>query len=265
MLRRPVLIGRMVAPGITKLMTLSIKMAVKEEGLRPLYSRLEEAIPDISEQYCTGRLTETYHLTKVRAQHSFQVSLALEAMEMFDIKSVLDIGDSCGNHLVYLSTLSQNGLKVRSLNIDPRAVKKARAQGIEAEEADAERYHWSKADSDMLVCFEVLEHLVDPLKFLVGLRQAKPKCFVITCPYLRKSRISYEPLVSDNGVVINAEDAHIHELSPGDWKFLLYLAGWRVIKEKRYLQFPQRVFGWRVLADYWERVDFLGFWGCILS
>lgn len=235
----------------------SVRQAVREQGLLPLYRSLERIVPDITHHYNSYTMKGKYHLTKTRAQQSFQISLALETLSMFDVDSVMDIGDSAGNHLKYMQSLTHS-MRVASMNTDQRAIDKIEAKGITAIRANAIEYDWDGTDYDMFTAFEVLEHLSDPIKFLVRLKRANSKVFVITVPYLRETRI-HSDLVGDN------EEFHIHELCPSDWKFLFALTGWYVIAERTYFQFPRRVPGWGELAAFWERNDFWGFWGAILK
>lgn len=236
-----------------QLLTLCLNMAIKQQGLLPLYKRLEKIVPDISHQYNSDGMDDEYWFVKLRGEHAFQVRLALEAMEQFDVHSLMDIGDSAGTHIIYLTTLSGREIRAKSLNNDPEAIKHIKRMGLEAIEADAQDYDWSKEDWDMFLAFDMLEHLTDPISFLVNLRRARSKVLVITAPYVRRSRV-HQP----------SKNEHINELSPGDWKFLFATTGWEVVKERHYLQFPH-IFGWGALAEFWERNDFLGFWGCVLK
>jgi len=211
-------------------------------------------VPDISHQYNSDDMDDECWFVKLRGEHAFQVRLALEAMEQFDVHSLMDIGDSAGTHIIYLTTLSGREIRAKSLNNDPEAIRHIKRMNLEAVCADAEDYDWSKEDWDMFLAFDMLEHLTDPISFLANVRTARSNVFVISVPYIRKTRINHFP----------KKGGHIYELSPGDWKFLFATMGWEVVKERYYLQFP-RIFGWGALAEFWERNDFLGFWGCVLK
>jgi hypothetical protein len=53
----------------------SLLAALQEQGLTPLNDQLSRIIPDISNQYSTFSLDSNYLRTKVRAQHTFQISM----------------------------------------------------------------------------------------------------------------------------------------------------------------------------------------------
>jgi len=54
----------------------SIKLAVKSQNLSSLYSALKKIIPDISDQYTSGKLDDFYRI-KVRAQQAFKIFTVL--------------------------------------------------------------------------------------------------------------------------------------------------------------------------------------------
>ncbi len=61
-----------------------------------------------------------------------------------------------------------------------------------------------------------------------------------------------------------AENTHIFELSPEDWKLIFRHSGWNILKERVYLQYPKRHF-WFITKALWKKFDFEGFWGAILE
>lgn len=63
----------------------------------------------------------------------------------------------------------------------------------------------------------------------------------------------------DTKTVRNAEDVHIFELSPKDWKLLVEFSGWEVVSEKIYYQYPK--WHWLYFTKYlWKKFDFEGFY-----
>ena len=248
--------------------TKSIHAAVREQGLLPLRDHLCEIVPDISEQYSSHDLGSNYQIGKVRAQHAFQIWLVNKAIQLIEDSKdlrIVDIGDSSGTHVQYLLALHKD-VRSLSVNIDPQAVKKIREKGLEAIHARAEDVQsYSSTDVDISMSFEMLEHLMNPTQFLKDLAgNINCKFFVITVPYLSKSRVGLHHIRHSQQRNVTAEGVHIFEFSPPDWRLLFMHSGWSIVHERVYLQYPRRGF-WRLMKWHWRRHDFEGFWGAILK
>lgn len=242
----------------------SLKEAAREQNLTGLARKLEQIVPDISDQYSTFKLDNEYLRTKVRNVHAFQMSLVAEVAEEFKNMVIVDIGDSSGTHLQYLSGLYDKNIKCLSVNLDPKAVEKIRNKGLEAVLARAENLPDYDINPDIFLCFETLEHLMDPCHFLHELSsKTSAKYMIITVPYVRKSRIGLYHILQGRKDTVNAENTHIFELDPDDWKLLMRHSGWEIVREKIYLQYPI----WSILyltKSMWRKYDFEGFYGVIL-
>jgi len=261
---------------IQKFLSLSLQMAMKEQGLGTLYQRLEKIVPDVSHQYNTDDMDNIYWTTKIRAEQTLHVGLSLRAIEEFDAHSIMDIGDSSGAHIIYLMTLSRREMRTKSLNIDHEAIGRIKSMHLDVVEADAEKYDWSKesydmeADAekydwskesyDMLLAFDMLEHLRNPGEFLRKLsKEAKCKVLVISVPYLRRSRVTQKK----SG---DPRSTHIYELSPEDWQAKFRNSGWTINYDQIYYQYPRRIpIVSRLLRRFWRRNDFEGFYGAVLT
>src|SRR5271169_788346 len=121
-----------------RMLIRSLRAAIREQGLFDLYERLAGSGPDIRHQYTMHEVTTEYAETKVRAQHAFQMFMAEKALERVRRPSgqpltVVDIGDSAGTHIQYLQALHPDlQLRCLSVNLDPQAVAKIQAKGMEA-------------------------------------------------------------------------------------------------------------------------------------
>ena len=170
------------------IMINSLKGAAREQGLNESLVKLEQIVPDISDQYSTFKLNNLYLKTKSRNMHAFQISLVDKVIKEFEKSIVVDIGDSAGTHLQYIIGLhSQNkDIKCLSVNLDPKAVEKIKKKGLHAIKARAEELQDYNINADIFLCFETLEHLMSPCQFLHQLSiRTQAKYLIFTVPYLK--------------------------------------------------------------------------------
>ncbi len=247
-----------------RLLRLSLQAALREQGLAADAARLAEAVPDISAQYSGFSVAGPYLELKVRGQHAFQVALARSALTGSSAK-VVDLGDSAGTHIAYLQKLVPGGHRFHSINLDAAAVSRIQARGLEAIQARAEDLAAQGIDADVLLCFETLEHLSDPVSFLHDLA-TKTSCrrLVLTVPYVEVSRVGLHHVRAGLVKKVGAESVHLFELCPEDLRLVFKHSGWRVVSDRVYRQYPR--FSWlRLLKSEWRRTDFEGFYGAVLE
>lgn len=249
------------------LRTESLKSAVKEQKLDGLVKRLEELVPDLSDQYSSFKVKGVFLNTKVRNMHAFQMSLIDRVINEFEQAVIVDVGDSSGTHLEYITVLysKDKDLKCLSVNLDIKAVERIKNKGFEAIHARAEDLHKHGVDADIFLCFEILEHMTDPCKFLYDLSsKTNAKYLIASVPYLKKSRVGLHHIRAGRKDKVNAENTHILELSPEDWKLVAKHGGWEVVEDKIYFQYPKWSV-WRFTKPLWKKLDFEGFYGIILK
>jgi len=250
----------------------SIRAAIREQKLLPIYHQLSEIVPDITHQYSSFNLDSGYLITKVRAEHAFQIALVNEALQFIrsspeEMLTIVDIGDSAGTHLQYIKALHQDrNLRCLSVNMDGEAVKRIREKELEAICARAEDLASLSIEADVFLSFEMLEHLMNPCGFLRSLSE-KTNCtaFVVTVPYLAQSRVGLYHVRYDQRRSVNPENTHIFELSPEDWRLIFRHSGWAIQAERIYLQYAKRSIFRPLWKRYWRDCDFEGFYGAILK
>lgn len=251
----------------------SIRRVLYKNGLYALVERLRKIVPDISNQESSEEeaFNDFWEL-KRRALQSFQCTMMLKALDYFSPGkiAVADIGDSAGTHMLYLQNLAGDEYEIDSLsvNLDPRAIKKIESRGLKAVLCRAEEIDLGEKKLDMIVSFQMVEHLHNPAIFFRRLAK-KSLCnrLVVTVPYVKSSRVGLHYVRPENlKAILFAEDVHIFELNPEDWSLLMLYSGWRVIYQKVYYQYPRK---WPVISQmlglYWRIVDYEGFWGVILE
>jgi len=252
----------------------SLRAALKKQDLWGWYLLLEDIVPDISDQYSGTELNTEYLKVNVRGMHAFQVltlckvlGIGLSEISCYnndlgglkgDLK-IVDIGDSSGTHCLYTKGICDK-INYLSINVDANAVEKIKDKGLKAIRCSAETFSRSfpEEEFDIVLLFEVLEHLENPVKVLKQLSLCTDK-IVLTVPFVRKkSRVGLHHLRSGRGEA-SSEDIHLFELCPDDWKLLFQYSGWKVLYEDIYYQYPFFFLKW-----LWTWNDFEGFYGAVL-
>jgi len=259
---------------LRSVMTRSLLSARKENKYNILSQKLQKVVPDITEQYTQFSISDNYTAIKVRSQHAFQMDMIKKACARVnkDTLTVVDIGDSSGAHIQYLQggvVCANKNIEAISVNLDPVAVKKISDKGLAAICCRAEELHLSEnyggKKVDLFLSFETLEHLFDPISFLHNI-STLTECayFVVTVPFLADSKIGMRHIRNGDSCDMYAENTHIFELSPTDWKLLFNFSGWRVVEEKIYYQYPRKGL-YRFMQPVWKYIDFEGFYGAVLE
>lgn len=245
---------------VEKIRSVLIKKALKEQGVLSYWYKLcEKHVPDLSDQY-TGCIMTPYKQLNVRAMHAFQMSLFYdwwhsEDSLRLDLVRVADFGDSSGNHCIYLNKMYGGHIRTASYNIDPIAIGKIRKKGLNA--CLLERDNLDPLMTyDCVTIWQVMEHLEDPLGVL---RRIDAPYIVGSVPYVKNSRVGLHSLRKGKEIG-SPEEEHLFELSPEDWTLLFRYAGWELVEQKTYLQYPKYLPFFRFL--YYN--DYDGFWGFIL-
>ena len=250
----------------------SLKLAVKEQKLNSLISQLEGIAGNYFNHYSHVNIEGDYWNFKVRALHSFQVDFTKKAIELIKKElqknnlTLVDIGDSSGNHTIYLKKLIQDiELKILSVNLDSKAVEKINNKGLKAILSKAEDLGKYNINPDMFISYQTIEHLNSPITFLKSISQnSSCQFFLMTLPYRSQSRVALEHIRNNKQEKVHAENIHIFELSPEDWKLIFNHSGWEVLKEQYFFQYPKK-HPLRILKKSWAKYDFEGFYGVILK
>jgi len=257
-----------------RLSAASLTAAIREQGLAELADRLRTIIPDPSDQYTAtfdpiefGRYWEI----KMRGLHAFQMRALIDALAAIGkpAAEIADLGDSSGNHGIYLKALAAEGQVKRyvSVNLDPVAVDKVRAKGGEAMLSPIEALDLSVFAPDLIVSFETFEHLTDPLRMFHTLAtKASAEHLLITVPLRRHSRFGgtlMRQRLDRLPAELTPEAVHIHEFSPADWRLMARFGGFATVFERRYRQYP-RLSPLVATRPLWRHLDHEGFLALLL-
>ncbi len=99
-------------------------------------------------------------------------------------RSVLDLGCGIGG---YSKVLADRGFEVRSFDVVPEYVERARQLGVPAEVYDGERLPLADDSVDTAILLEVIEHLEDPARLLAEARRVARLGVLITTPNCTQS------------------------------------------------------------------------------
>ena len=106
---------------------------------------------------------------------------------------------------------------------------------------------------------------MNPCHFLHELSsKTNARYLIVTIPFLRKSRVCLNHIRTNSKDDVRAENTHIFELNPTDWKLLARHCGWGIAHEKIYIQYPKKG-PFRMTKPLWQKYDFEGFYGLILK
>jgi|TARA_B100000315_G_scaffold31727_2_gene26772 SAM-dependent methyltransferase len=232
---------------------------------------LRKIVPDISQQESSDTPAGYWEI-KRRGLQAFQCNMMLKSIELLPIakeRFIVDIGDSAGTHMLYLTELLKNKCQIKtiSVNLDSRAIEKIKKRGLNAVLSRAEDLDLGRNKVDLFTSFQMVEHLHNPALFFRRLAMKGNGDFILlTVPYLTESRVGLHQIRHKTKRPYYAEDEHIFELSPEDWKLLFCHAGWKEIFSECYYQYPINNPLTRPLwRQWWKATDYEGFWAILLS
>ena len=258
----------------SKVLEKAIYSANKEYGRQDLLNTLKAIVPDLSKQYTTFEVNTPLLTAMVRCLHAFQISLVQRVLNYAsdDEVSVVDIGDSSGVHLMYLQSKDicvDRNITALSVNLDSVAVSKIKSKGLKAIECRAEElvghHEYEQQNVDVFLSFETLEHLFDPISFMKSISDSVDDTFfVITVPYVKKSKVAIHQIRQGIEEDMYAENTHIFELCPNDWRLIFQLSGWEVVYDEVYRMYPKKNLLY-FASIIWKKFAFDGHYGCVLK
>jgi SAM-dependent methyltransferase len=114
-----------------------------------------------------------------------QVDYALvDFVEQHAGRTVLDLGCGLGG---YSKVLAERGFEVRSFDVVPEYVERARELGVPAELYDGERLPLPDDSVDTAILLEVIEHTEQPARLLAEARRVARKGVLVTTPNCTQS------------------------------------------------------------------------------
>lgn len=226
-----------------------------------------EALPNLVDHFVNSKL-DTEAVARVRMLICAETYFLKEVITILNsnglcINNYLDIGDSDGAVRILLRRSMENfKIETLGINLQTEAVWRIREKGLAAECIDAMHIHRNGKSYDIVSVFETLEHLTDPISFLINLREMVGLRLIVSVPLITKSRVNLAYLGNKwpKEKVPTIENTHIFELSPKDWQKIFLHSGWSIEAEKNIRQFPSRGLLKWLMQYLWRNISFEGFW-----
>lgn len=221
-------------------------------------------LPSLYDHFSTGAIDEEieYRIRfLVTAESAYMEEEILSLIEEKGSCRYADIGDSDGSvRLILEKKIDHPGIETLGVNLQKEAIRKIEEKGLKGLYLDCMHLDKTGHSFDIISVFEVLEHLNDPIGFLSKIHNVSERVS-ISVPYIRKSRISclYVTEKWPPGRKANIESVHIFELSPEDWEKLFKHSGWKIVRQKKVLQYAKS-FPLNLMKYIWRYISFEGFW-----
>lgn len=152
-------------------------------------------------------------------------------------EKLLDIG--CGEGFIK-GFLRGKVKKVFGLDKSIKSLSIARGKGIITKCVDLNKQIIPYEDNyfDIVICLDVIEHIIDPLKFLKDIHRVLKTDgkFIISAPNIRFSNHLFQIILKGHFPTTSMDKlaydgGHIHYFTIGDLKNLLYKTNYSVLKE----------------------------------
>ena len=129
-----------------------------------------------------GRIyPDDYHAFEFSAERFgfvYKVRRRLEARRLLKVARkaprnarIVDVGCGDGFHLALLRDFGRRGWDLQGVDPDPRAVERARDQGIEVQEGTIQTADLEPGSVDLALLIQTIEHVADPAAVLTAVRQ----------------------------------------------------------------------------------------------
>jgi len=246
----------------------AVAIAVKQDAdLSEMWDLSLKHFPDLVDHYATVKMNDEA-LMRVRlliCSEALWLKRVITGLKKqgVDVKNYVDIGDSDGSaRLLFEKSMKNCNIDSLGINIQPEAVEKIKAMGLNAECIDAMDLPKRGRRYDAVSVFETLEHLPHPIGFMQNMSKIINKRLIISVPLIVKSRVSLKYLTGkwEREKTPTIANNHIFELSPEDWTKIFLHTGWQIEDQWHVRQYPKRGL-LKVLMQYaWRKLSFEGYW-----
>ncbi len=209
---------------------------------------------DERRHYGDSVLDEPASQNVVRSFSVDRIRFIRECVDAGSVRTVLDIGDSNG---LFVRSLGQDGI---SANISDETTRYLKSKGLEVVKADIEYLPFRTGSIDLVLSFETLEHVKNPVRALEEAGRICRQSCIISVPYVEKTYINRAGNRYGERYFLH----HIFEFCPADFRNIVKLTPFSVAREMRAVVIDGRVSLFhRIVIGSWDRfVEKDSFCGC---
>lgn len=209
---------------------------------------------DERRHYGDSVLDEPASQNVVRSFSVDRIRFIAECVDKKSIRTVLDIGDSNG---LFVRSLEKDGI---SANISDETTRYLKSKGLEVVKADIEYLPFRNESIDLVLSFETLEHVKNPVRALEETGRICRQSCILSVPYVEKTYVNRAGNHSGERYFLH----HIFEFCPADFHNIVKLTPFTLVREMRAVVIDGRVsLIHRLIIGFWDRfVEKDAFCGC---
>jgi len=151
-----------------------------------------------------------------------RIKFIRKCMEENDNFSVADLGDSNG---IFIRLMGKTGI---SVNISDQTVKCLKNKKLDVVRANIEFLPFKNNSIDLVLLFETLEHVPNPVLLLWEIERVSKKSLILSIPYVKETHINRYNYTDNRPLY----QYHIFEFNTKDFKNVIKLTKFSVGKEK---------------------------------
>jgi 2-polyprenyl-3-methyl-5-hydroxy-6-metoxy-1,4-benzoquinol methylase len=217
---------------------------------------LKKMVLDEDERYHYGdsELDEPASQNVVRSFSIDRIRFIQDSLKDEKISTVLDIGDSNG---LFLRSLKKDGI---SVNISDETTRYLKSKGLEVVKADIEHLPFRQGSIDLVLSFETLEHVKNPVLVLEEVERVCTNSCILSVPYVENTYINRAGNEYGERFFLH----HIFEFNPADFKNIVKLTPLSLVRDERAVVLDGRAsLLHRLVFFFWNRfVEKDTFCGC---
>jgi SAM-dependent methyltransferase len=206
---------------------------ILDTKISALPPELKKLVLDEDERYHYGdsELDEPASQNVVRSFSVDRIRFIRDCLDTEQITTVLDIGDSNG---LFVRSLGKDGI---SVNISEGTVKHLKTKNLDVIKADIEHIPFKSGSIDVILSFETLEHVKNPVQALEEIGRVCNHSCILSVPFVEKTYINRAGNMFGQRYFLH----HIFEFNPADFNNIVKLTPFTLACDKRAVVLDGRI------------------------